>query len=542
MSAAQPSELLRVEGLTVRFRSDGRETEVVRDVSLTIGAGEKLALVGESGSGKTVTALSILQLNDRAHTVYPRGAIRFAGRDLLRLDEAEVRRIRGRELAMIFQEPMTALNPVYPIGEQLIEPLRVHQGLDRPSARRRMIELLARTGLDEPHKRFDAYPHMLSGGQRQRVLIAMALGCGPKLLIADEPTTALDVTLQLQILELLEELQREFRMAVLLITHDLNLVRRFADRICVMQDGRVVESGAVEALYARPQHAYTRQLMESRPRRLIEPDEPAPPATAPALLELRELHCHFPIKAGWLRRPIGERRALDGVSLELRPGETLGVVGESGSGKTTLALCLLRLLGCRGQIGFEGAALERLSQRRLRPLRRDLQAVFQDPYSSLSPRLTVEQIVGEGLRVHYPRLDRAARRARIVRALEEVGLESGMLWRYPHEFSGGQRQRIAIARALALEPKLIVLDEPTSALDVSVQKQVLELLRALQRRHRMSYLFITHDLRVIRAMAHRLVVMRAGRIVEQGETEALFRAPQHEYTRALLHASLLNGE
>ncbi len=538
---APPSELLRIERLAVCFQHAGQVVEVVQDVSLDIAPGEKLALVGESGSGKTVTALSIMQLHERAHTAYPRGAVFFQGRDLLRLSEPELRAIRGRDIAMIFQEPMTSLNPLYPIGEQLIEPLLVHQGLDRRAARARMIELLARTGVSEPDKRFDAYPHMLSGGQRQRVMIAMALACSPKLLIADEPTTALDVTIQLQILNLLEELQREFSMAVLLITHDLNLVRRFADRICVMQGGRVVEQGAVAQLYARPRHPYTRHLMESRPRRLVTTDETDELKGAPRLVELQGVHCHFPIKAGFFRRRVGEVRALDDVSLELRQGETLGVVGESGSGKTTLALCLLRLQACRGGITFADRRLDGLTQRRLRPLRRDLQVVFQDPYSSLSPRMTVEQIIGEGLRIHFPGLDRAQRRARILKVLEEVGLEPDMLWRYPHEFSGGQRQRIAIARVVVLEPKLIILDEPTSALDVSVQKQVLELLRSLQIKHRMSYLFITHDLRVIRAMAHRLVVMRQGRIVEQGETEALFSSPRHAYTQALLQASLLNG-
>jgi microcin C transport system ATP-binding protein len=531
--------LLEVERLSLRFGSGAEQIEALREVSFVIAPGEKYALVGESGSGKTVTALSLLKLLEPTHVSYPSGRVRFGGRDLLALSEAELRAVRGREIAMIFQEPMTALNPLSPIGEQLIEPLRVHQGLDRTSARRRMLELLERTGIPEPHKRFDAFPHMLSGGQRQRVMIAMALACSPKLLIADEPTTALDVTIQIQILGLLEDLQKEFGMAVLLITHDLNLVRRFADRVGVMQGGRLIEEGSVEVLFANPREPYTRTLIESRPVRRIEATEGRRLLETPRLLELGRLHCHFPVRAGLFRKQVGEVRAVDDVSLHLHQGETLGIVGESGSGKSTLALCLLRLQDCTGEIRFDDRRLDGLAPKRLRPLRRDLQVVFQDPYSSLSPRLTVEQIVGEGLTLHYPQLDRAERRARVVQALEEVGLSGDMLWRYPHEFSGGQRQRIAIARVVVLEPKLIVLDEPTSALDVSVQKQVLDLLRELQRRHGMSYLFISHDLAVIRSMAHRVVVMRHGRIVEAGETEALFEQPRDVYTQQLLQAALL---
>ncbi len=539
MNSTEP--LLSIDSLAVRFGRHGAYSDVIQDVSFQIAPGEKLALVGESGSGKTVTALSILQLNDPGHVAYPHGKVRFEGRDLLRLDKAGIRAVRGKEIAMIFQEPMTSLNPLYTIGEQLIEPLIAHQGVDRPTARRRMLELLARTGIPDPDKRFDAYPHMLSGGQRQRVMIAMALACSPKLLIADEPTTALDVTIQLQILNLLEDLQKEFSMAVLMITHDLNMVQRFAERVCVMQSGRIVEQGRVGELFANPRHPYTRMLINSRPRRLIDAHEQQAIARSPGLLEVGHLRCHFPINAGFFRHRIGEVRAVDDVNLDLRAGETLGIVGESGSGKSTLGLCVLRLERCSGTIRFEGDSLTNLSQRALRPRRRHLQAVFQDPYSSLSPRMTVEQIIGEGLRIHFPRLTRLERRARIVKVLEEVGLDESMLWRYPHEFSGGQRQRLAIARVVVLEPKLILLDEPTSALDVSVQKQVLELLRELQRKHGMSYLFITHDLRVIRAMAHRLIVMRAGQVVEAGETEALFAAPKHEYTQALLHASLFDA-
>ncbi len=531
--------LLSIERLSVSFGRPSQYADAVREASFDIHAGEKLALVGESGSGKSVTALSILQLHDPRQTHYPGGSIRFQGRELMGLGEAELRAIRGRDIAMIFQEPMTSLNPLYSIGEQLIEPLLAHEHMSKPAARVRMVELLARTGIPEPEKRFEDFPHMLSGGQRQRVMIAMALACSPKLLIADEPTTALDVTIQAQILELLEDLQKEFSMAVLLITHDLNLVRRFADRICVMQQGRIVEQAPVAELFAAPQHSYTRHLLQSQPQRLVSSEEVRALEARPPLLEASGVSCKFTSKAGFLRRTVSTVQAVDDAGLFLRSGETLGIVGESGSGKTTLGMCLLRLQDCTGQIRFNGADLAALKQRQLRPLRRDFQVVFQDPYSSLSPRLTVEQIVGEGLGIHFPRLDRRQRRERIVAIMDEVGLEESMLWRYPHEFSGGQRQRIAIARVAVLEPKLILLDEPTSALDVSVQKQVLDLLRGLQQRHGMSYLFITHDLRVIRAMAHRMIVMQSGKVVEAGETEALFESPRQEYTRTLLRASLL---
>jgi len=536
---ADPAPLLAIDRLSVSFGRSGQYADAVREASFSIAAGEKLALVGESGSGKSVTALSILQLHDPRQVSYPSGSILFQGQELMGLGESDLRRIRGRDIAMIFQEPMTSLNPLYTIGDQLMEPLLVHEGLSKAAAKRRMIELLARTGIPEPEKRFDAYPHMLSGGQRQRVMIAMALACSPKLLIADEPTTALDVTIQAQILELLEDLQQEFSMAVLLITHDLNLVRRFAQRICVMQEGRIVEQAPVAQLFAAPQHPYTRQLLQSQPVRLIGQEESKAHEGLPALLEAAGVHCAFPVKSGFFQRKTGEVRAVDHASLMLRPGETLGLVGESGSGKTTLGMCLLRLQDCTGAVRFDGADLAALSQRQLRPLRRNFQVVFQDPYSSLSPRLTVEQIIGEGLSIHFPGLGKQQRRERILAIMAEVGLEESMLWRYPHEFSGGQRQRIAIARVAVLEPKLILLDEPTSALDVSVQKQVLELLRRLQQKHGMSYIFITHDLRVIRAMAHRMIVMQGGRIVEEGETEALFATPRQDYTRMLLQASLL---
>jgi microcin C transport system ATP-binding protein len=532
------NKLLEIENLSVAFGHEGERDTVVEGVSFSMQPGEKLALVGESGSGKSVTALSVLQLHDKSQTEYPGGQIRFGDKELLHKNEASMRAIRGREIAMIFQEPMTALNPVYPIGEQLMEPLLIHEALDRQAARLRVIELLGRVGIPEPEKRIDAFPHMLSGGQRQRVMIAMALACRPKLLIADEPTTALDVTIQKQILELLDELQQEYGMAVLLITHDLNMVRHFADSICVMEKGKLVEQGEVEKVFAAPQHPYTCKLLASEPEPLVSSDELTTFSGQQPILEGRNVQCIFPIKSGFFRRTVGEVRAVDGVDIEIRPGETLGIVGESGSGKTTLGMSLLRLQGSQGVINFNGEQIDGMHQRELRPMRKDMQVVFQDPFSSLSPRMTVEQIVGEGLTLHYPELGRDAIMERIVRGLEEVGLERNMLHRYPHEFSGGQRQRIAIARVLVLEPKLLLLDEPTSALDISVQKQVLGLLRELQLRHGISYLFITHDLKVIRSVAHRVLVMKEGKLVEHGETEKLFTSPEHPYTETLLQAAL----
>ncbi|MEN8169083.1 MAG: ABC transporter ATP-binding protein [Pseudomonadota bacterium] len=530
--------LLEIENLSVAFGLAGERVPVVEGVSLSMRPGEKLALVGESGSGKSVTALSVLQLHERAQTDYPTGSIRFNGEELLHKSEAAMRGVRGREIAMIFQEPMTALNPVYPIGDQLMEPLFLHEALDRTAARDQVIKLLQRVGIPDAEKRFDAFPHMLSGGQRQRVMIAMALACRPKLLIADEPTTALDVTIQKQILELLDELQREFGMAILLITHDLNMVRHFADTICVMEKGRMVEQGEVESVFAAPQHPYTKKLLASEPEPLVSSDELHGFDKQRPLLDGKNMQCIFPIKAGFFRRTVAEVRAVDGVDIYIRPGETLGIVGESGSGKTTLGMSLLRLQSGQGAISFNGERIDLLSERDLRPLRKDMQVVFQDPFSSLSPRMTVEQIVGEGLALHFPELNCEERLARIIKGLEEVGLDETMLHRYPHEFSGGQRQRIAIARVVVLEPKLVLLDEPTSALDISVQKQVLGLLRDLQLRHGMSYLFITHDLKVIRSVAHRVLVMKEGRMVELGDTEKLFTSPEHPYTETLLQAAL----
>ena len=532
------NNLLKIDNLTIAFGHAGERTPVVHGVSLSMRAGEKFALVGESGSGKSVTALSLLQLHDRTQCEYPSGSVQFNGQELIGLPEPELRALRGREIAMIFQEPMISLNPVYTIGDQLVEPLMLHQGLSREQARERMTALLERVGIPEPSKRFDAFPHMLSGGQRQRVMIAMALACKPKLLIADEPTTALDVTIQRQILDLLDELQSEFNMAVLLITHDLNMVRHFADTVAVMEKGHIVEQGAVGEVFARPEHPYTQRLLASEPERLTAGDDLTAMQEKPPLLKADTLRCYFPIKAGFFRRKVGEVRAVDQVSIALHPGETVGIVGESGSGKSTLGMSLLRLQESEGTIRFLDQRLDGMRSKQLRPLRRHMQVVFQDPYSSLSPRLNIEQIIGEGLQVHFPELSRAQRRTRILATLNEVGLDEAMLERYPHEFSGGQRQRIAIARAVVLEPKVLLLDEPTSALDISVQKQVLALLRGLQQRHGMSYLFISHDLKVIRAIAHRVLVMKEGQVVEPGETEALFSTPQHPYTQRLLDAAL----
>ena len=524
--------LLAVEHLSVRF---GAAT-VVDDVSFNIEAGEKFALVGESGSGKSITALSVLRLVDAATT---RGAIRFEGEDLCGFSELQMRGLRGSRIGMIFQEPMTALNPLYTVGNQIGEVLELHEGLRPQAARARAIELLARTGIPEPDERVDHYPHQLSGGQRQRAMIAMALACRPKLLICDEPTTALDVTIQAQILALLDELQAELGMALLFITHDLNLVRRFTHRVGVMERGKLVECGLTADVFARPQHPYTRKLLASRPQRVVQ----AVGDDAPVLLQGDALGVSFAIGQGWF----GKRqfRAVKGATLLLKRGETLGIVGESGSGKTTLGMALLALQPLSGgSVSLEGERIDNAGREPLRRMRRRLQVVFQDPFASLSPRLTIGQIVGEGLALHQPELSPAQREAKVLAMLDEVGLSArhgvaDVLQRYPHEFSGGQRQRIAIARAVVLQPEVLVLDEPTSALDVSVQQQVLALLAELQRRHGLSYLFISHDLAVVRAMSHRVMVMKNGDVVEEGEAEALFAAPQQPYTRELLAAAHL---
>jgi microcin C transport system ATP-binding protein len=545
LSANINTPLLSVKNLHLSFaqpQAHGEaptEREVLRGVSFEVPMGGRVALVGESGSGKSVTALAILRLLDPQLARLHRGEVLFNGQALLDLPEAKMRGIRGREIGMIFQEPMSALNPLHPVGKQIAETLIVHEGMSKAAARLRAIELLERTGIREPQWRVDALPHQLSGGQRQRVMIAMALACRPRLLIADEPTTALDVTVQAQILELLADVQREMGLAVLMITHDLPLVRRFAEQVVVMRHGEVVERGAVGAVFAHPEHAYTRLLLDSAPVRdgLAQPAE-----NAPLVLGAKGVGCE---RAGqseqWWRRA-KPNVILHGLDVALHAGETLGVVGESGSGKTTLAHVLLRLIPGSGSVQIAGEDWHGLQAKALRKARRMAQIVFQDPFASLSPRMSIEAIVGEGLQVHEPGLSAQERQARVVDALVEVGLSEDMLWRYPHEFSGGQRQRIAIARALVLRPRLMVLDEPTSALDVSVQKQVLGLLQELQARHGLSYLLITHDLRVIRAMAHRVMVLREGRMVEQGETLALLRHPREDYTRSLVSAAGLLDE
>ncbi|AWU99846.1 microcin ABC transporter ATP-binding protein [Burkholderia sp. JP2-270] len=524
--------LLSLERLHVRFG----DTVAVDDVTLAIGRGERVALVGESGSGKSVTALSILRLLYDADVS---GAIRFAGQDLSTKSEREMRGLRGSDIAMIFQEPMTALNPLYTIGAQIGETIVLHDGVSAVEARKRAIALLARTGIAEPDKRVDSYPHQLSGGQRQRAMIAMALACRPRLLLADEPTTALDVTIRAQIVELLLELQREEAekrgMAILLITHDLNLVRHFADRVAVMEHGRLVESGPVERIFAEPEHPYTQRLLNSRPQRAVAPVMPI----APVVLDARHVSVQFARKrpgfAGWFGTvPV---TAVADVSVSVRQGETLGIVGESGSGKSTLAMALLGLQKTAGgEIEFQGRALSTYRGRERTALRSNMQVVFQDPFSSLSPRHTIERIVGEGLELHRPEMTPDARRAKSLAVLREVGLDRTVLHRYPHEFSGGQRQRIAIARALVLEPRILILDEPTSALDVSIQQQVLKLLANLQQKYNLGYVFISHDLEVIGAMAHRVAVMQDGAVVESGDVADIFTKPSHPYTQKLLKA------
>ena len=528
--------LLQVRDLSVDFRAGGRTAHAVRGVSFDLHKGETLAVVGESGSGKSVTALSILQLLPYPSASHPSGSILFAGQEMVGASKRTLHNIRGNRVAMIFQEPMTALNPLHTVLKQIGEVLRVHKGLSPERVRARVLELLHLVGIPDPETRLGSYPHQLSGGQRQRVMIAMALANEPDLLIADEPTTAVDVTIQAQILELLESLQQKLGMALLLITHDLGIVRRIADRVAVMTQGEIVEEGRTEAIFNAPQHAYTRHLLAAEPKGEPEPANPS----APVVIQGDDVRIWFPIKRGVLRRTVGHIKAVDGISLAVREGQTLGVVGESGSGKTTLGLGLIRLERAEGTLTFRGQDLRQPQGRALRALRRELQIVFQDPFSSLSPRLTIRQIVGEGLRVH--RLaDSVAEEDRLIEAaLDEVGLETAMADRYPHEFSGGQRQRIAIARAMVLKPRFVVLDEPTSALDMSVQAQIVDLLRDLQKRHRLAYLFISHDLRVVRALAHDLIVMKDGKVVEQGPSEQVFDAPQQPYTRALLAAALEN--
>jgi microcin C transport system ATP-binding protein len=524
--------LLEVKNLSVNFGTGDDAVRAVRNVSFEIKRGETLAVVGESGSGKSVTALSILQLLPYPMANHPNGSIRFQGRELVGAPPRDLLDVRGNRISMIFQEPMTSLNPLHTIERQVNEVLILHKGLTRSAARKRTLELLEQVGIPEAVNRLDAFPHQLSGGQRQRVMIAMALANEPDLLIADEPTTALDVTIQAQILKLLKTLQARYGMALLFITHDLGIVRKMADRVCVMTQGRIVEQGPVAEVFDNPQHSYTQHLLSAEPKgRPVEAD----PAAA-EILKLDDVKVHFPIKRGVLRRTVGYIKAVDGVSLTLREGHTIGLVGESGSGKTTLGLALLRLEGSKGGIQFDKQDLQALSQREIRPLRRQMQIVFQDPYSSLSPRMSVGEIVGEGLQVH--RIGSEAERSRLIdQALTEVGLDPAARERYPHEFSGGQRQRIAIARALVLKPRLIVLDEPTSALDMSVQAQIVDLLRDLQTRHKLAYLSISHDLKVVRALADEVLVLRHGKVVERGSAQQIFERPQTPYTQALIAAA-----
>ncbi|MDE0333451.1 MAG: ABC transporter ATP-binding protein [Defluviicoccus sp.] len=528
-----PETLLTADNLSVHFGSGEREVRAVRNISFEIGRGETLALVGESGSGKSVSALSILQLLPYPLARHPSGSIRFAGEELIGSPEAALRGVRGNRIAMIFQEPMTSLNPLHTIEKQIGEILKVHKGLGRAEARSRIVDLLNQVGLPEAESRLHAYPHQLSGGQRQRVMIAMALANDPELLIADEPTTALDVTIQAQILKLLKDLQRERGMSILLITHDIGIVRKVSDRVAVMTGGEIVETGPTAEIFDNPRHDYTRHLLAAEPK--------GNPAVADdrarAVMEADELKVWFPVKRGVMRRVVGHIKAVDGISVTVREGQTLGVVGESGSGKTTLAMGLLRLEKSMGPIRFRGRDISGMSWSEIRPLRREMQIVFQDPFSSLSPRFSVGQIIEEGLVVHGMAGDYDERRGVIAAALAEVGLDPDAQDRYPHEFSGGQRQRIAIARAIALKPRFIVLDEPTSALDMSIQAQIVDLLRALQERHGLAYLFISHDLKVVRALADEVIVMRHGRVVEQGSSRQIFESPAQPYTRALIAAA-----
>jgi microcin C transport system ATP-binding protein len=528
-----PEPLLSVRDLSVAFHQGGETSLAVDRISFDINKGEVVALVGESGSGKSVSANSILRLLPYPSASHPSGEILFKGKDLLKASDKSLREVRGNDITMIFQEPMTSLNPLHNIEKQIAEILALHQGLSGPAARKRVLELLNQVGIREPEKRLKAYPHELSGGQRQRVMIAMALANRPELLIADEPTTALDVTVQAQILALLRDLKGQHGMSMLFITHDLGIVRKFADRVCVMTKGRIVETGMVEDVFTNPQHEYTRHLLASEPRG----EPPLADPSKPVVMQGSDIRVWFPIKAGLMRKVVDHVKAVDGIDLSLRAGQTLGVVGESGSGKTTLGLALARLISSKGQISFVGRDIASYSFTEMRPLRNQLQVVFQDPYGSLSPRMSIGDIVAEGLKVHERALSYEERDQRVCWALEEVGLDPLTRWRYPHEFSGGQRQRIAIARAMVLKPRFVILDEPTSALDMSVQAQVVDLLRDLQKKHELAYLFISHDLKVVKALANDVIVMRFGKVVEQGPSAEIFHAPKDEYTRALMAAA-----
>jgi microcin C transport system ATP-binding protein len=530
-ASSQP--LLSVRDLSVAFRQGEREILAVDRISFDLKKGETVALVGESGSGKSVSALSVLKLLPYPAASHPSGQIYFKGEELLQRTEREMRQVRGNDITIIFQEPMTSLNPLHTIEKQIGEILELHRGVRGAKARARVVELLGQVGIPDPESRLGSYPHQLSGGQRQRVMIAMALANEPDLLIADEPTTALDVTVQAQILKLLKDIQTRLGMSILFITHDLGIVRRIADVVCVMQRGKIVEQGPVEEVFTEPQHPYTKALLAAEPK----PD-PAPlQPDAPIVVETKDLKVWFPIKRGLMRKVVGHIKAVDGVSVAVRKGETLGVVGESGSGKTTLGLAILRLISSDGPVVFMGKPIQGLKFEDMRPLRRDMQIVFQDPYGSLSPRMSIADIIEEGLWVHHPKMTAEERDASVVRALQEVGLDPESRFRYPHEYSGGQRQRIAVARAIVLEPTFVMLDEPTSALDMLIQSQIVDLLRDLQKRRGLTYMFISHDLRVVAALASRLIVMRNGKVVEEGAAADLFKRPQSDYTKALFAAA-----
>jgi len=527
------SPLLSVRDLSVAFTQNGRQSIAVDHVSFDIAQGETVALVGESGSGKSVSALSILKLLPYPPASHPSGQILFNGQDLLDSDENDLRRVRGNDITMIFQEPMTSLNPLHTIEKQIVEVLKLHQGMADKPARQRTLALLHEVGIREPEKRLDAYPHQLSGGQRQRVMIAMALANKPKLLIADEPTTALDVTVQAQILQLLADLKKAQGMSMLFITHDLGIVRKIADRVCVMTKGKIVETGPTRQIFDNPQHEYTRHLLAAEPKG----NPPSADRAAAAVMRGGQGKVWFPLKQGFLRRTVDHVKAVDGIDVTIRAGQTLGVVGESGSGKTTLGLALSRMISSQGVIRFGEKDINQFSFKQMRPLRRELQIVFQDPFGSLSPRMSIADIVAEGLAVHEPKLSADERDARVVAALKEVNLDPENRFRYPHEFSGGQRQRIAIARAMVLNPRFVMLDEPTSALDMSVQAQVVDLLRGLQQKHNLAYLFISHDLKVVKALANDVLVMRNGKAVEYGPSEEIFANPKSDYTKALMAAA-----
>ena len=526
--------LLEVRDLKVAFREDGRDVPAVRGVSFSVERGETVALVGESGSGKSVSALSTVSLLPASARVS--GSVSYGGREMIGAPEQELRSVRGNGVSFIFQEPMTSMNPLHTLERQVAESLLLHGGADGADTRERVVELLGRVGIPDPRSRLAAYPHELSGGQRQRVMIAMAIANRPDILIADEPTTALDVTIQAQILDLLEQLKRDEGMGLLFITHDLGVVERLADRVCVMRGGEIVETGACAEVFGNPRHEYTRRLLDARAGGRPEPV----PAQARALVQTRDLRIWFPIRRGLLRRTVGHVKAVNAASVQVCEGETLGVVGESGSGKTTLALAVMRLIESQGGILFDGEDVNGWSVRELRRRRADMQIVFQDPFGSLSPRMTCEQVISEGLEVHGNPGGRPAREL-VAEAMEEVELDPATMDRYPHEFSGGQRQRIAIARAMILRPRLLVLDEPTSALDKTVQVQIVDLLRRLQRRHGTAYIFISHDLGVVRAMSHRVAVMKAGDVVEAGDADEVFDAPKTDYARQLMEAALGRG-